>query len=292
MSDNGWEEPMDADGAAGAGIALQRVTASTVAAIDPRLQSNAAAVVLGSFIVAVDVGMRPYASWLFRQALEGTHKCPVRYVCVTHKHADHTFGLSSFKDATLFASRRLAAALEESPDFSSEARAARKEIETDGGWLDEVELVLPAVRFEDRMDISEHGKTIEFHHSGGHTDCSVWGYLPDERVLFSGDLIFAGMFPFAGDTTADPEAWMSTLRLWKTMAIDHVIPGHGPVSGPDEIARQLEFLETLKQNTLAAIATDKGPEDIVLPAMYPIGDRPWFAEKTLQRWHEYYRGLV
>ena len=272
-------------------ITLQQVTVSTVAAIDPKLHSNAAAVVLDDFIVAVDVGMRPYGSRMFREALESTYERPVRLVCVTHKHADHTFGLRAFKDVTLFSSHELPRALERSPEFAPEARAARKQDEPDGGdWLDEVELVLPALRFYGQMDVADKGRRVEFHHSGGHTSCSVYGYLADEKVLFSGDLIFAGMFPYAGDPTADPEAWMSTLRLWTTMAIDHVIPGHGPVSGPDEIVKQLELLETLKQNTLEAIMAGGGPADIVVPSTYPTADKPWFVERTLLRWHEYYSG--
>ena len=79
------------------GLALQRVTESTVAAIDPRLVSNAAAVVLGDFVVVVDAGMRPYASRLLREALEDTFQRPVKFVCVTHYHADHTFGLRTFQ---------------------------------------------------------------------------------------------------------------------------------------------------------------------------------------------------
>jgi glyoxylase-like metal-dependent hydrolase (beta-lactamase superfamily II) len=260
-----------------------------VAAIDPRLQSNAAAVVFDDFILAVDVGMRPYASRLFREALEAGHRRPVRFVCVTHKHADHTFGLSAFKDVTTLASRRLTDALGQSPDYEPEARAAWKQNEPGGGeWLDEVELVMPSLSFEGRIDVGHKGTTVQFHHSGGHTDCSVWGYLATERVLFAGDLVFAGMFPFAGDATADPEAWMATLRLWMSMAVDHVIPGHGPVSGPDEIGAQLEFLEALKRNTLETVGAGGSAADIVLPSRYPVGDKPWFAEKTVQRWHEYY----
>ncbi len=270
------------------GIVLQRVTQSTVAAIDSRLQSNAAAVIFDDFIVAVDVGMRPYASRLFREALESQFRRPVHFACITHCHADHTFGLQAFKDVTLFGSRRLADALERSPDWTPEESARRKLDDSEGGWLGEVELVLPSLRFDGRMDIANRGRLVEFHHAGGHTDCLVYGYLPDEKVLFASDLIFAGGFPFAGDATADPEVWMATLRAWTSMAIDHVIPGHGPVSGPGEIIRQLEFFETLKQNTLKAIEAGQGGEDIELPSVYPVGDKVWFAEKTAQRWHAYY----
>jgi cyclase len=282
---------MEAKGSVVGGIALQQVTESTVAAIDPRLQSNAAAIILDDFIVAVDAGMRPYAAQLFRATLESTYRRRVRFVCVTHKHADHTFGLGAFKDVTVFGSRRLAEALEQSPDFAPEARAAWKQNDPEGGeWLDEVELVTPSLRFDGRMDIADNGRIVEFHHAGGHTDCSVYGYLPEEKVLFSGDLIFADMFPFAGDDTADPEVWMSTLRLWMTMEIDHVIPGHGPVSGPGEIVRQLGFLESLKRNTMEALAAGRDCTGIMLPSTHPVGDKPWFAEKTLQRWHAYYGG--
>lgn len=284
---------MEAKQSVTGGIALQRVTESTVAAIDPRLRSNAAAVIFEDFIVAVDVGMRPYAARLFREALESTYRRPVRFACVTHCHPDHTFGLQTFKDVTIFGSRRLADALERSPDWSPEARARWKQEDPEGGeWLDEVELVLPSLRFDGRVDIVNNGRLVEFRHTGGHTDCSVYGYLPDEKVLFAGDLIFAGGFPFAGDPTADPEVWMATLRTWMSMAIDHVIPGHGPVSGPGEIVRQLEFFETLKQNTVKAIEAGRGCGDIVLPSTYPIGDKVWFAEKTAQRWHAYYRGRL
>ena len=272
------------------GILLQQVTESTVAVIDPRLQSNAAAIVFDDFIVAVDAGMRPYAARLFREALESTHRRPVRFVCVTHKHMDHTFGLSAFKDVTLFGSRHVAAALERSPEFTPEARVAMKRDEPGGGgWLDEVERVVPALLIHERLDIVCRGRVAEFHHTGGHTSCSVYGYVPGEKVLLTGDLVFAGEFPFAGDDTADPEVWMSTLRAWLDLDVEHVIPGHGPVSGPEEIRRQLVFLEALKRNTLEAITAGRSSGETSLPAGGAVVEQPWFVEKTLERWHSYYR---
>ncbi len=272
-------------------VHLQRVTENTVAAIDPRLVSNAAAVVLGDFVVAVDAGMRPYASRLFRAALEETFQRPVKFVCVTHYHADHTFGLRSFEDVVLFASGQIADTLGQSPDWSPEARERWKQDDPDGGaWLDEVELVMPQLLFQQKLEIVGGGDLVEFHHRGGHTSCSVYGYYPRERVLLAGDLIFAGRFPFAGDETTDPETWMSILRTWLEMDIEHVIPGHGPVSGMDEISRQLEFFEILKRNTLQAIRTGEDHRDIVLPTVYPpAAEDEWFTGKTLERWYTYYR---
>ena len=83
---------------------------------------------------------------------------------------------------------------------------------------------------------------------------------------------------------------MSTLKTWLEMDIEQVIPGHGPVSGMDEIAKQLEFLEILKRNTLQAIKAGGDHRDIVLPTVYPpAAEDEWFAGKTLERWYTYYR---
>jgi cyclase len=266
-------------------LVLQRVSESTVAVIDPRLVSNAAAVVMDDFIVAVDAGMRPAAARLFRTALEESFGRPVKYLCVTHHHADHTFGLAAFKDVAIVASAEIAGALEQSPARSPEALAAWKQNDPDGGaWLDEVEPVMPSLLFHGGLDIVGGDKVVEFRHSGGHTSCSVYGYVPDERVLLAGDLVFAGMFPFAGDETADPEVWMSILRAWQGLEIDHVIPGHGPVTGAEEIAGYLEFFEALKRNTFAAIAAGLGPAGIVVPPGYPAAARPEVVGRTEARW--------
>ena len=272
-------------------IHLQHVTASTLVAIDERLFSNAAAVVLDDFIVAVDVGMRPYAGRLLRMALEEEYQRPVRFVCLTHYHADHAFGLRPFKDVALFGAFEIAETLKKSGEWSPEAFARRRRGEPDGGeWLDEVEFIVPTLLFRQRLDLTNRGRVVEFHHCGGHTRCSVYGYLPDEKVIFAGDLLFSEMFPFAGDISTDPEAWISTLRTWLCMDVDQVIPGHGPVAGVEEVERQLQFFEALKRNAIEAIQEGRDHTDIVVPATYPMPDeKRWVLEKTTQQWYSYYQ---
>ena len=271
------------------GIHLERVSASTVAAIDERLMSNAAALILDDFIVAVDVGMRPYAARLLRATLEEEYQRPVRFACLTHYHADHAFGLQPFKDVALFGSFEIAETLVGGPDWSPDAIARWRRDDPDGGdWLNEVEFIVPALLFRERLDITNRARVAEFHHSGGHTRCSVYGYLRDERVIFAGDLLFSEMFPFAGDVSTDPERWMATLRSWLTMDVDHVIPGHGADVGIEEVEKQLKFLETLKQNTIEAIENGRDHDEIVLPATYPQPDEGWVVERTTRRWHSYY----
>jgi len=270
---------------------LQQVGRRSVVAIDEQLASNAAALVLDDFIVAVDATMRPDTSRTFRSLLEEQYRRPVKYLCVTHYHADHVFGLKSFRDMTLFGSSQLVENLRQSPDWTPQAFAER--VKNDPGaqeWLDEVEFVIPPLQFHQRLDLVNNGQTIEFHHSGGHTSCSVYGYYPDEKVLFAADLIFSGRFPYAGDPTCDPEKWIATLRHWLTMDIDYSLPGHGPVTDQGEIRKYLDLFEGLKSNTLKAIETGAAFQDIVLPDVYPLDEKAkWFAGRTQKHWYAYYR---
>jgi cyclase len=270
---------------------LQQVSENTLIAIDPRLEANAAAIILDDFIVAVDVGMHPDASRLFRATLEEAYGRPVRFACLTHYHCDHIFGRRAFNDVALFASSRIVENLRQHPDWTLGLIAMLREADPKGsGWLDEVGLTKPSLLFDERLVISNN-RSVEFRRCGGHTSCCVYGYFADEKVLFSGDLVVVGEFPYAGDATVDPESWMSTLRTWLGMDIDHVIPGHGPAAGVEAVSMQLELLESLKRNTLAAIEAGVDHTEIVVPTVYPVAPgKSWFVAKTTERWHAYYGG--
>ena len=63
---------------------------------------------------------------------------------------------------------------------------------------------------------------------GGHTDCSSIVTVRGSGVVFFGDLLFVGRFPFAGDETADPDAWIAALEYIIALKPDSTVPGHGP----------------------------------------------------------------
>lgn len=270
---------------------LQPVGPNAIIATNEKLASNAAALLMDDFIVAVDATMRPDTSQTFRNMLEEQYHRPVKYLCVTHYHADHVFGLKSFKDVSMFASSLIAENMRQSPDWDPQSLAERKKNDPNSQeWLDEVEFIIPPLLFHQRMDLCGPNNTIEFYHSGGHTSCSVFGYAPKNGTLFAGDLIFAGRFPYAGDGTCDPEKWIATLKSWLNMEISRILPGHGPVTDINEIKLYLELFETLKANTLNTLDNGQTYHDIAVPAVYPLGERDqWFVDRTKKHWFEYYR---
>ena len=99
----------------------------------------------------------------------------------------------------------------------------------------------------------------------------------------------SGEFPFAGDATVDPDRWIETLKDCLTNDVEHVVPGHGPVAGPEAIRRQLELLEALRENTMAAVEAGRDHTAVEVPDMCPVAEgKEWFVEATVERWHAYY----
>jgi len=273
---------------------IQKVSENTVAVVDENLESNAGALLFGECILAVDVTMRPDTSRLFRKKLEEEFNSPVKYLCVTHYHGDHIFGLKPFKDVTMFASSSFGENLQRriDTDWSPQALGKLKEESPEEyQWMDDVELFIPPILFHDEIEIVVQNRSVKFFHVGGHTSCSVYGYYPEEKILFAGDLLFSESIPYAGDITCNPEQWMKVLKGWLEMDIEKVIPGHGPVTTLEEVKKQLTFFEQLKIATIDAIKAGKVYQEILLPEVYAdskVKTEEWLVERIKEQCFDYY----
>jgi glyoxylase-like metal-dependent hydrolase (beta-lactamase superfamily II) len=122
----------------------------------------------------------------------------------------------------------------------------------------------------------------------GHTDCSAIIHIPDEKIIFAGDLLFAKTFPWAGDPTADPNQWIESFQKILKMDIDTIIPGHGPISGKEEIRIQLEWFKKTLDEMKQLISEGVTREEIITYEGYKefyesTGDR---RERSLSHWYD------
>jgi cyclase len=275
---------------------LEQVSERTVAITAPELRSNAGAVALNSFIVAIDPTMMPPAARAFRQKLERQFSLPVKFLLVTHCHADHVFGTAPFKDTCIVGSIELTANILKRKDteWTPEVIEQWKQNNPteDADWLDEVEIIVPTLGFRDKLEIRDGDQVVKFYHSGGHTNCSTYAYVPHEKVLFAGDLMFAQGFPYAGDPTCDPDRWIAVLRNILTLDFEKLVPGHGPIVGKDEVEKHLTFFEALRDATKDAVKAGSGHDAIEVPEFYDL-DEEYAGVKTttLERWYAFYGGI-
>lgn len=218
---------------------------------------NSGVIINENDVLLVDSHMTPAASWALLQELESITDKPVRYVVNTHFHFDHTHGNQTFGDEVeiigheftrdqlasgasmrgrawdAFVATGLPAQIEATEAQLAEAEGdERNELEEQLAILehyreatDAVVPTPPNVTLRRRMTLHRGGREIQLLFFGrGHTGGDVVVYLPEERILATGDLLTGGL-AYMGDGYLNE--WADTLEALKELDFDVVLPGHG-----------------------------------------------------------------
>ncbi|MFF2923976.1 MBL fold metallo-hydrolase [Streptomyces celluloflavus] len=209
--------------------------------------NNAGFVTDGDTTLVVDTAATERRARLLRRRIAESGAPTPRTVVNTHHHGDHTYGNSVF-----------------TPEATVIGHAAcRREVLAAGHQLHavwpqvaygDVPITPPSVTFTDTLTLHVGGIEVQLIHPGvAHTpgDTIVW--LPRQRIVFAGDLVFHGGTPFVfmGSLTGSLRA-MEVLRSLDAVT---VVPGHGTVTGPevyDGIERYLRFVLELARQGRAA----------------------------------------
>ena len=215
--------------------------------------SNAGFVITGEGVVVFDALGSPSLGWALREQIRRLTDQPVVKVIVSHYHADHIYGLQVFKDegAQIIAPRGAYEYLE-SPAAASRLDERRFSLDP---WVnDDTRLIRPDRLVEDSHRFSLGGIDFQIDYLGSaHSNGDMTLYVVQDRVLFSGDIIFEGRIPFVGD--ADTRHWLQTLERLSTEGLNALVPGHGPAARrPDEaITRTRDYLAYLREVMGAAV---------------------------------------
>jgi cyclase len=225
--------------------------------------SNSVVILMDDGVFVVDTQNSPLAARAVLAAIRGLTDRPVHWVLNTHWHGDHVQGNEVYRDAfpdaqfiahaTVPEDMRTRAQpayeqeLKDVPEWLGRAREALRTGNADGQTLDpeqierlrgQVErrtlyleqlrsitsLVLPDHLFDDTLTISS-GRTLHLMHLAGHTrgDVAIW--IPDVRVLVTGDLL--DDMPYTGH--GSPTALLETMHRFDGFDFAAMIPGHGAV---------------------------------------------------------------
>jgi cyclase len=166
----------------------------------------------------------------------------------THHHGDHTNGNCLLPYATVIGHERCREEMLQSgilrPDGLFEP--------VDWG---ELTAAPPFVTFDNRLNLYVDDLKVELIHltSAAHTSNDVVAWIPERRVLFSGDLVFNGGTPFVvmGSVAGSLEA----LDMIAELNPEVIVPGHGPPGGIgmiDQCGRYLRWVQHSAETALAA----------------------------------------
>jgi glyoxylase-like metal-dependent hydrolase (beta-lactamase superfamily II) len=217
--------------------------------------SNAGFVVTGDGVVVFDGLGTPALGRAIVAAIAKVTPQRIRRVVVSHYHADHIYGLQALKaaGAEIWAQRKAAEYLNSS--VASE-RLAQRRAEL-APWVDEqTRIVPPDVWIDGDTDFRMGALTFRLIYSGGaHSPEDTLMYVVDDRVLYAGDLVFAGRLPFVGN--ADSRGWLTALD--KMLALQPapviVLPGHGGASRDParDFAITRDYLVYLRESMRRAV---------------------------------------
>ena len=172
----------------------------------------------------------------------------------THANGDHCYGNELVGDAVIVASERTAAEMTELPPA---AMAALVEQAPQMGELGRfflrcfgafdfagIELALPQKTFSGELTLRVGDRELVLLEVGpAHTRGDTLVHVPSERVLFTGDIVFAGAHPIAW---AGPVSnWIAACERIAELDPEVVVPGHGPPSGLAEVRELKAYFEYL-----------------------------------------------
>ena len=213
------------------------------------------------YLVVVDANF-PSGARLVLEAAKRVSSKPVKYVFDTHHHGDHLYGNPVFTRMGAITIGHEGVVEELKRVEPKRWRQAMKE------RADVADLKLdrpepPARTFGEKpFVISDGARRIELHFFGwAHTRGDGFLYLPNEKVLCTGDAIVNGPYNYTGDGNVGN--WPKVIRAAQRLEVERVLPGHGGAGGKELMEKQLEFFLELQKAVRQAVKEGKKLEDVV-----------------------------
>jgi cyclase len=223
---------------------------------------NNAAVLAGSEgVTLVDTCFTERRTRALLEAVDGLGRGPVRTLVNTHHHGDHTHGNWLVPGATVVGHERCREEVLASGTIS--------EVVFPGVEWGEIQVRAPFVTFTDRLTVWVDELRVDLLFVGpAHTTNDVVAWVPERRTLFAGDLVFNGGTPFV--VMGSVAGALTALERLEDLGAETIVPGHGPVCGPEALGAQRAYLRLVSD--LADEAHAAGVEPLRAAREADLGD--------------------
>ncbi len=221
---------------------------------------NTGVIIGDDSVMIVDAQATPVMANLVIEQIRGVTDKPIKYVVLSHYHAVRVLGASAYDAEQIIASETCRAMIHErgQEDWDSEfARFPRLFQAADSipG------LTWPTMTFKDKMTVYMGKRRVDLMHLGrAHTAGDIVAWVPDSRVMFSGDIVEYKSACYCGDGHfAD---WQGTLDAIATFRPEAIAPGRGDaLADPDKVAEAIALTRDFLRSTydpIAAVAARGG----------------------------------
>ncbi len=216
----------------------------------------------------------------------------------THANADHIWGNQLVKDAEIIASTGCAEEFDHfMPAQVIEMMANAKDLGVLGEFVEHcftpfdfsgIELTPPTTTFEKEMTVQVGDKAVELYNVGpAHTRGDVLAYVPGDKAIFTGDIIFNEGHPVIWD---GPIAnWQAACERILGLDVDVVVPGHGPVTDKTYVRKFKGYLDYIEAESRKGFDAGLSEWDTACEISLADYDTWLDAERVIGNVHALYR---
>lgn len=188
-------------------------------------------------ILLIDTPMRPTDAIKWRNDV--LKKGEVKYLVNTEEHPDHT-ACSSFFPGILITHEKTRETLKETPAENILEIVLHMNPEA-SDLLGGFSLRLADITFSDRLCLFLGGLEVHLLHLPGHSDGGIGVYVPEQKVVFTSDLVFCRKKSWLHEAT--PHHWLESLQRIKELDVEIVVPGHGELCNKHYLDEQRGIIE-------------------------------------------------
>lgn len=220
-------------------------------------------IIFEDYVLVIDANFPSGAKEILPKIRALTDK-PIRFAFDTHHHGDHAYGNQVWVEngATPVAHTGVLDELKRyetgyygsKPGRWEEAARTRPDVAAS-------RLKPPSVLFPREMVFDDGKHRVELMHLGvAHTHGDAFAWMPNERILFTGDACVNGPYNFVGD--GDVEKWVATLEAARKLGARVICPGHGPRGGGSVLDDQQLFFKSLREQVGALVKAKKSGQQV------------------------------
>jgi cyclase len=168
----------------------------------------------------------------------------VLYVFNTDHHRAHIMG-NQFFDAPILAHeaawKEMANYKETFIERTKNLFKKRPDIQKQ---FNQIKIIKPELCFTGKLVMQKGSRELHFAYLGGHTPATSGLFLPEERILFTGDLVVVDEHPALGQCNS--EEWLARSRWLRRQSYSMLVPGHGPLCNVEASEPVSEYIRAMR----------------------------------------------
>jgi len=246
---------------------LRQITESVYLYLTPNGGPNAGLILTTDGAIVVDTLVTPAWARSFLAKIRKITQAPIKYAIITHYHSDHFFGNQVFSPPAEIIAHQW---VRDYYLHSAEQELAfRKRLMPDVD-LSEVKITLPTITLtEGTVRLFLGGREVQIHQWGpGQTRSDLFIYLPDEKILFTGDSFNRKSINFMG-SLGSFKGWLRALDAIEQMDVRVYLGGHGLPATKADVAAYRRMLLAFRDEVGRGRAQGRTLDELIRTLVFP-----------------------